>query len=63
MQGRRGTSWQTGGPRAWLLARLGQAMQLRTPTFNGAVGVGRREPHMHVDGIPITRAKKQLRDR
>ena len=38
-------------------------MQLRTPTLNGAVNAGQWEPHLHIDGIPITRAKKQLRNR
>ena len=43
--------------------RVGEK-QLRAPTLNGAVGAGQWEPHMCVDGVPITRPKKrQLRDR
>ena len=42
--------------------RVGEK-QLRAPTLNGAVGAGQWEPHMCVDGVPVTRAKRQLRDR
>eukprot|EP00959_Pyramimonas_sp_CCMP1952_P097953 2047221-Pyramimonas_sp.AAC.1 len=31
--------------------------------MNGAVSAGQWEPHMCVDGVPVTRAKRQLRSR
>ena len=63
--GQKGNELADGGAKSVAAGKVG-AMQLRTPTLNGAVGAGQWEPHLHIiiiDGVPITRAKKQLRNR
>ena len=60
--GQKGNEMADGGAKNVAAGKAGK-MQLRAPTLNGAVSAGQWEPHLHVDGIPITRAKKQLRNR
>eukprot|EP00959_Pyramimonas_sp_CCMP1952_P024672 517935-Pyramimonas_sp.AAC.1 len=61
--GQKGNELADGGGKDVAAGRVGEK-QLRAPTLNGAVGVGQWEPHMCVDGVPVTTtAKRQLRDR
>eukprot|EP00959_Pyramimonas_sp_CCMP1952_P348121 7291541-Pyramimonas_sp.AAC.1 len=60
--GQKGNELADGGGKDVAAGRVGEK-QLRALTLNGAVSVGQWEPHMCVDGIPVTRAKRQLRDR
>eukprot|EP00959_Pyramimonas_sp_CCMP1952_P037202 778310-Pyramimonas_sp.AAC.1 len=60
--GQKGNELADGGDKYVAAGRVGKK-QLRAPTLNGAVGAGQWEPHMCVDGVPVTRAKRQLRDR
>ena len=60
--GQKGNEQADGGAKDVTAGRV-EEQQLRAPTLHGTVGTGRWEPQLCVGGVPITRAKRQLRDR